>query len=97
MKEVKTKIRDFMSSAWGEIEYGLRTLCGKPSPVKRLITVLIISGALTVIYLYFIVSSVCRIKQPDVKDDFLHLQHIESLEWRQRQDSIRSVEREKAP
>jgi hypothetical protein len=76
---MKKKIVDFISNAWDEIEYGLRMLCGKPSPMKRFVMVLIIGGALSVAYLYTLVSSIYNIGKRDAENEFLKLQHIESL------------------
>jgi hypothetical protein len=88
MKDIKNKIRDFLSNAWDEIEYGLRLLCGQPSPMKRFITVLIIGVALTVVHLYFVVSSIYNIGKRDAEREFLRLQHIETLKLQS--DSINS-------
>jgi hypothetical protein len=79
MKELKVKIKSLLTNVWDEIEYGLRMLCGKPSPEKRLITMLIISVTLAVVYIYFVISSIYNIGKRDAEREFLKLQHIESL------------------
>ena len=92
MKELKKKIKDFLSNAWDEIEYGLRLLCGKPTPMKRFITVLIIGGALAVANIYFVVSSIYNMGVSDAKKQFLEVQHIETLKMQQsKNDSIKSI------
>ena len=58
MKKLTEKIMDFSSNAWGEIEYSLRMLCGKPRPAKRLVMALIAVGTPAVVYIYFVVSSI---------------------------------------
>jgi hypothetical protein len=68
-----------LTNAWDEIEYGLRLLCGRPSPMKRFIAVLVIGGALAAANLYFVVSSIYSIGKRDAEREFLRLQHIESL------------------
>jgi hypothetical protein len=37
--KMKTKIREFLTDVWAETAYGLRMLCGKPTPLKRLVMV----------------------------------------------------------
>ena len=93
MKELKKKIKDFLSNAWDEIEYGLRLLCGQPSPMKRFVAVLIIGGALATANLYFVVSSIYNIGKSDAEKEFLKLQHIETLKLQsqQKNDSINNL------
>jgi hypothetical protein len=92
MKKSRIKIRDFLTHACGEISYGLRMLCGKPTPMKRFITVLIIGGALAVANIYFVVSSIYNMGVSDAKNKFLELRHIETLELQQsKKDSIESI------
>jgi hypothetical protein len=86
MKKLRTKIKDFLINAWDEIEYRLRLLCGKPTPMKRFMIVLIIGGALAVANIYFVVSSIYNIGVSDAKKQFLEVQHIETLKLQK--DSI---------
>jgi ABC-type lipoprotein release transport system permease subunit len=89
MKQLKTKIREFLINAWYEIEYGLRLLCGKPTPMKRFIMVLIIGGTLVVVHIYYVVSSIYNMGVHDAKKQFLEVQHIETLKLQQsKNDSI---------
>jgi hypothetical protein len=88
MKGSKKKIRDFLSNAWDEIEYRLRLLCGRPSPMKRFITVLIIGIAMSIGYFWLVVSSIYNIGKRDAEREFLRLQHIETLKLQS--DSINS-------
>jgi hypothetical protein len=90
MKKIKSKIMDFLSNVGYEIEYGLRLLCGRPSPMKRFITVFVIGGALAAANLYFVVSSIYNIGKHDAEKEFLRLQHIETLKLqpKSKKDSI---------
>ena len=71
----------------GEIETRLRRWCGKPSPTKRLIVVLVVCVVLAAANIYFVVSSIYAIGKNSVKKDFLNIQHIENLKI-QGNDSI---------
>lgn len=79
MKKLRTKIKDFLINAWDEIEYGLRLLCGRPTPMKRFVIVLVIGGTLAVTNIYFVVSSIYNMGVSDAKKQFLEVQHIETL------------------
>jgi hypothetical protein len=86
---MRKKIKDFLINAWDEIEYRLRLLCGKPTPMKRFVIVLIIGGALAVVHIYFVVSSIYNMGVSDAKKQFIELQHIETLKLQQtKNDSI---------
>jgi len=89
MEELRNKIKDFLSCAWEKIEYALRVMCGKPTPMKRFVTVLIIGAGLTVVHFWFLVSSIYNIGKRDAENEFLKLQHIESLKIQS--DSINSI------
>ena len=85
---MKEKINSFLINLCSEIEYGLRRMCGKPSPMKRFIVVLVISIALSILYIYIIVSSIYNMGKHDAEIRFMELQHIERLKLQQKQDSI---------
>jgi hypothetical protein len=91
MKQLRTKIKDFLINAWYEIEYGLRLLCGKPTPMKRFIMVLIIGGTLAVVHIYYVVSSIYNMGVHDAKKEFMQLQHIEAIELQKHNDTIQSI------
>jgi hypothetical protein len=86
VKKLRTKIKEFLTNAWDEIGYRLRLLCGKPTPMKRFVIVLIIGGILTVVNIYFVVSSIYNMGVSDAKKQFLEVQHIETLKLQK--DSI---------
>ena len=88
MKKLSMKIKEFLVNVWDEVEYCLRLMCGKPTPMKRFIVVLIIGGALAVANIYFVVSSIYNIGKRDAEKEFLQLQHIETPELQYLKDSI---------
>ena len=90
MKELRKKAVEFVSGAWGEIEYGLRCLCGRPSPIKRFIVAVTVGGVLAIANIYFIASSIYNMGKRDAERKFLELQHIEPVEWPLSKDSIHS-------
>jgi hypothetical protein len=81
MKELRKKVVEFMSDAWGEIEYGLKCLCGRPSPVKRFIAVLTVGGVLAVANIYFVANSIYNMGKRDAEKEFLKMEHIKRLDW----------------
>jgi len=55
---MKAKIFEFLRDAADEITYGIRCLCGKPSPMKRFIMVLIAGSAMGFASVFILVSSI---------------------------------------
>jgi hypothetical protein len=82
--KMKTKINNF----WGKVEDKLKRLCERPSPMKRLIGVLVICVLFGAANIWFVVSSICNIGKNDGKKELIKLQHIEPLDLRQN-DSIK--------
>ena len=70
-------IRGSISLAKQKTEYRLRRLCGKPSPIKRLIIVLLLSLFFAVVNVWFFVSTVYNIGKKDAQKEMLKLEHIE--------------------
>jgi len=85
---MKKKIREFLINAYDEIEYRIRLLCGKSSPMKQFIIVVIIGSLLGIGYLYTLVSSIYNIGKQDAKKEFMELQHIERIKLQSEKDSI---------
>jgi hypothetical protein len=77
---MKNKIMEFLHDAVGEIAYGIKCLCGKPTPLKRLVIVLAMCGILSVAFIYTIVTSIYGIARKDAEKKFLELEHIRRLE-----------------
>lgn len=88
---MKTRAGDFLANLQNEIRYCLRQLCGKPSPMKRLIAVLLIGGALAVANIYFLVSAIYNIGRRDAEIEFIKLQY-EMLKLQQKENSINILE-----
>jgi hypothetical protein len=76
MKKVRTKVVEYLSGAWSEIEYGLKRLCGRPSPAKRFIAVLTVGSVLAVINIYFVTTSIYNMGKSDAKKEFLKVEYI---------------------
>jgi hypothetical protein len=81
MKELRKKVVGFMSGAWGEIGYGLKCLCGRPSPMKRFIAVLTVGGVLAVANICFVASSIYSMGKRDAEKEFPKVEHIKRLDW----------------
>jgi len=62
-----------------EIENRLKRLCGKPSPAKRLIFVLVVCVVFAAANIYFVVSSIYAIGKSNAKKEFMQIEHIEGI------------------
>jgi len=62
------------------IEFFFRRLCGKPSPEKRLITVVIIVLLLAGINIYISVYYIGSIIKNDARKEYMEMEHIKPLE-----------------
>ncbi|MDR2970077.1 MAG: TraL conjugative transposon family protein [Tannerellaceae bacterium] len=85
---MKKKTGNFMEAVRSGIEYRLRWLCGRPSPLKRFIAILVIGGMLTVANIDLVVSSIYNIGRKDAETEFMELRHIETLKLQQQKDSL---------
>jgi len=63
------KIIEFLKDVTEEISFGIRSLCGRPSPMKRFIFVLIICGILSVSFMYTLVSSIYNMGKNDARKE----------------------------
>ena len=79
MRELRGKIKEFLVNAYDELKYCIRLLCGKPTPLKRFVIVLVIGGILSIAYTCILVSSIYSIGKRDAKKEFLKLQHIQPI------------------
>jgi hypothetical protein len=91
MKELRKRIVEFVSDVWDEIGYGLKCLCGWPSPMKRFIVAVTVGGVLAIANIYFIASSIYNMGKRDAERKFLELKHIEPVELPYSKDSIHSI------
>jgi hypothetical protein len=90
---MKTNIRNQLTNIWDELCYGLRRLCGKPSPLKRLITVLILAVGLGGANIYLVVSSIYSIGKRDGKE-YMRIEHIKQVELKHSNDSINQLKKQ---
>jgi uncharacterized ion transporter superfamily protein YfcC len=80
-----TVVRDLLD----KIDHRLRKYCGRPSPVKRLITVLVIIVVCTAVNVWFVYSSIYSIGKKDAEKEFMKLQHIEGIELPKKSKEIK--------
>ncbi|GHT63659.1 hypothetical protein FACS189451_10640 [Bacteroidia bacterium] len=85
---IQTKIKERLSDFVDWIEYGLRRLYGKPTLMKQFIIVLILGSLLSVFSIYTLVSSIYNMGRHSAEQKFMELQHIETLQLQQKNDSI---------
>jgi len=90
---MRTGIKRSLTIAQDAVEYRLRLLCGRPTPVKRLITVLIIGMALMAANIWFVVSSIYNIGRGDAQTELMKMQHIEMLRLQYQKDSVNHINR----
>ncbi len=80
IRKLKKKAIQKLSNLWENIDYGLRILCGKPSPVKRFIAVLIVGGALSIAYIYMLAGSIYDMGRRSAELEHLKIDHIQQIE-----------------
>jgi hypothetical protein len=95
------RIIEFLKGAGGEITYGIRCLCGKPSPMKRFMIVVVAGALMGIASFWILVSSVYNIghskgqkeivpelnmrRQLNVKNDSINLLKQQLYEYGQEQ------------
>ena len=67
------------NKSWRKFDYCLRRLCKRPSPTKRLITVLFVCVVLAAINIWFVFSSIYNMGKNSANNDMLKIQSIERL------------------
>ena len=88
---MREKINNSLIYAWDEFTYCIRQICGKPTPLKRFVIVLVISGILSIAYICTLISSIYNIGKRDGEKEFIELQHIKPLDMQNRNDSINNL------
>ena len=78
---MKMKINEFQTTAKQEI----KRLCGRPSPTKRLVFVIVVCVAFAVANIWFLISSIYNIGKNDAEKELMKMQHIEMLELRKKE------------
>jgi len=81
---MKTKIKN-------QIENRLKQLCGRPSPAKRLASVVFLCVVLASVNIYFLVCAFSGIGKNNTGRELMKLEHIEPFELPKR-ESIHHLE-----
>jgi hypothetical protein len=76
---MRIKIMEFVKGACDEITFGIRCLCGKPSPLKRFIIVAVAGTLMGIASCYILVSSVYRIGHANARKEIPELNVIRQL------------------
>ena len=84
----KSKLNETVNEIRDGFDSSLRAVCGRPSPVKRLVIVLIIGFVLSVVSVSTLVRAIYNIGKRDAEQQFIELQHIEQLKLKPSADSI---------
>ena len=85
------KIKETLEDVWGELTYGVRWLCLRPSPGMRLSIIIVLFVALSVANIWFVASSIYNIGKRDARKEFLEIEHAGKLELQHKNDSIESI------
>jgi len=86
---MKKKINEFHLKVGHEIQQRLKRLCGRPSPKKRLVVVLLVCVIFATVNIWFLVSAICGIGKNDAEMELIKLQHIETLELQKRNKEVK--------
>jgi hypothetical protein len=81
-------IKEALGNIWGELAYGVRWLCLRPSPGVRLSVIIILFVVLSVTNIWFVVSSIYNAGKRDAREEFLKIEHAGKLELQHKADSI---------
>jgi len=73
------KMIEFIKDATDEIIYSIRCLCGKPSPMKRFIMVMIAGSALGIASICILISSIYQIGHSNGQKEIPALNEIRQL------------------
>jgi hypothetical protein len=87
------KIKETLEDVWGELTYGVRWLCLRPSPGMRLSIIIVLFVALSAANIWFVASSIYNIGKRDARKEFLEIEHAGKLELQHKNDSIKTVKR----
>jgi hypothetical protein len=87
------KIKEVTSDIWGELTYGVRWLCLRPSPGVRLLIIVLFIVASSAINIWFVTSSIYSAGKRDARKEFLEIEHAGKIELQHKNDSIKAVKR----
>jgi hypothetical protein len=86
-------IKEVLSDIWGELTYGVRWLCLRPSPDVRLSIIVFLIVASSVANIWFVVSSIYNTGKRDARKEFLEIEHAGKLKLQHKTDSIKTIKR----
>jgi len=73
---MQLKIKEFIKGATDEILFSIRCLCGKPSPMKRLIMVVVAGSVMGIVSICILVSSVYHIGYTNAQKEIPEINFI---------------------
>jgi hypothetical protein len=89
------EMKEVLGDVWGELTYGVRWLCLRPSPGVRLSIIITLFVVLSVTNIWFVVSSIYNAGKRDARKEFLEIEHAGRLELQHKNDSIKTIKRMK--
>jgi Tfp pilus assembly protein PilO len=89
---MKNRIKEFLNDAAGEISFGLRSLCGRPSPLKRFIIVAIAGAIMGIASFGILVSSIYKIGYTNAKEEIPKANFIRQMQLKN--DSINHLKQQ---
>ena len=87
------KINEILKDVWGELTYGVRWLCLRPSPGVRLSIIVFLIIAASAANIWFVANSIYSIGKRDAWKEFLEIEHAGKLELQHKNDSIKTVKK----
>jgi hypothetical protein len=87
------KLKEILEDVWGELTYGVRWLCLRPSSGVRLSIIIVLFVVLSATNIWFVANSIYNIGKRDARKEFLEIEHAGKLELQHKNDSIKTVKR----
>ena len=87
------KLKETLEDVWGELTYGVRWLCLRPSSGVRLLIIIVLFVVLSAANIWFVASSIYNIGKRDARKEFLEMEHAGKLELQHKNDSIKTVKK----
>jgi hypothetical protein len=82
------RLKETLADVWGELTYGIRWFCLRPSPGVRLSVIIVLFVVLSATNIWFVVSSIYNAGKRDARKEFLKIEHAGKLELQHKADSI---------
>jgi hypothetical protein len=86
-------IKEVLGDIWGEVTYGVRWLCLRPSPGLRLLIIMVLIVASSAVNIWFVVGSIYNAGKRDARKEFLKIEHAGKLEPQHKADSIKTIKK----